>query len=374
MRHFNTHSNASAFASTRATTALIGGLLFAIAVAQSAVAQSPASEQPASAPPAAATAPATQTETPAAQAPSSGSQNSSAPVAPAPKDSADSDSARTQAGGITEDQLRQMFAGKTLYLRGGYLDNALTFDEHGKLIGHSPQGSYTLSLFMVDKVQLSKHKVELTGSRYGLHFLGALPNEDPTKAVDRVKITPKKKFVRITIDRELVVTPKKKKEKKGAAPAKPAPAAAPNAASADTANAAPPAAAPAAEAAATVEQSDVDAAKAEMAAAPEAERPADAASVTTTTSPAHAAQVLRDALDKIFAPNLDQRMIDGLPSFWKLYYLAAATQSDYKPSDPGVYRQRDVDQKAKLTSRPSSRPLMNMRSLAASPAWPCITP
>jgi outer membrane biosynthesis protein TonB len=239
-----------------------------------------------------------------------------------------------------------MLAGKTLYLRGGYLDSSLTFDEHGKLIGHSPQGSYTLSLFMVDKVQLSKHKVELTGARYGLHFLGALPNEDPTKAVDRVRITPKKKFVRITIDRELVVTPKKKKEKKGDAPAKPAT----SAATASAAPAAAPNETPAADQATAVEQSDVDAAKAEMAAAPEAERPADAGSVTTTTSPAHATQVLKDALDKIFAPSLDQRMIDVLPTFWKLYYQAASTQSDYKPSDPGVYRLRDVDQRAKLLS------------------------
>ena len=50
--------------------------------------------------------------------------------------------------------------------------------------------------------------------RYGLHFLGAQANEDPTKAVDRVRITPKKKVVKITIDRELVVIPKKKKHKK----------------------------------------------------------------------------------------------------------------------------------------------------------------
>ena len=35
----------------------------------------------------------------------------------------------------------------------------------------------------------------------------------PTKAMDRVNITPKKKCVKITIDRELVVTPKKEKGK-----------------------------------------------------------------------------------------------------------------------------------------------------------------
>lgn len=122
-----------------------------------------------------------------------------------------------QVGTVTEEELKQMLVGKPLYLRGGYLDNSLSFNEHGGLIGHSPQGSYTLSAIEIDKVHLTKHKVELEGARYGLHFLGALPYEDPTKALDRVKITPKKKVVRLTIDRELVVTPKKKKEGKGEA-------------------------------------------------------------------------------------------------------------------------------------------------------------
>jgi hypothetical protein len=58
-------------------------------------------------------------------------------------------------------------------------------------------------------VRLGKHKLELEGTRYGLHFLGALPNEDPTTAVDRVRITPNKKIVRITIDREVVVSARK---------------------------------------------------------------------------------------------------------------------------------------------------------------------
>ena len=41
-----------------------------------------------------------------------------------------------------------------------------------QLVGHSPQGSYTLSAVEIDKVRLTKHKVELEGARYGLHFLG----------------------------------------------------------------------------------------------------------------------------------------------------------------------------------------------------------
>ena len=65
-------------------------------------------------------------------------------------------------------------------------------------------------------MRLTKHKVELEGARYGLHFLGQLAFEDASSAYDRVRITPKKKVVRITIDREIVVKPKKAKETKAA--------------------------------------------------------------------------------------------------------------------------------------------------------------
>ncbi len=243
----------------------------------------------------------------------------------------------------------------------------------------------------IDRVHLSKHKVELEGSRYGLHFLGALPYEDPTKAVDRVKITPKKKFVKITIDRELIVTPKKKKnkdqdkntkakvgpgglvmpaEQPAATPAStlaeasaapesatasttpdnPQPADATQTASAAPAEATAPATDAAKAAGATKELTDEEQAKADMAAAPQEERPADPNSVTTTTSPAHAAKILKDALDKIFAPGLDERMMAAMPEFWKRYYEAAAARTDYRPKDPTVLRQGAVDQKAALTS------------------------
>jgi TonB family protein len=253
-----------------------------------------------------------------------------------------------------------MLVGKPLYLRGGYLENSLNFNEHGKLIGHSPQGSYTLSAIQIDKVRLTKHKVELEGARYGLHFLGALPYEDPTKALDRVRITPAKKVVKLTIDRELVVKPKKKKEKKNekdkkATPAVPAQAAAAaSAAPAATppAGTAPPASqALAASAPESPEPGDVDAAKAEMAAAPPDERPADPNSVTTTLFPAHATKVLKDALDQIFAPGLDDRMMAAMPDFWKLYYQAVAAKADYRPKDPSVLRQNTVDKKAAMVSK-----------------------
>jgi outer membrane biosynthesis protein TonB len=257
-----------------------------------------------------------------------------------------------EPGSITEDELRKQLEGKDLFLRGGYLDNTLSFNEHGVLIGRSPQGSYTLSGIRIEKVRLLKHKVELEGARYALHFLGALPSEDPTTAVDRVNITPKKKEVRITIDRELVVKPKQQtKKEKNAKPAlaaiAPAAAPAPNAAVIPAPNPAPNLAMGAAP---NIEPTDTREAQKEMAAAPEAERPADARSVTTTLSPAHANQVLEDALGNVFAPGFDARMMASMPRFWKLYYDAVAASADYQPADPSVLRQDMVDTKARLKS------------------------
>lgn len=240
----------------------------------------------------------------------------------------------TLGGGITEDELRRLLVGKTLYLRGGYLDDSLNFNEHGAIIGRSPQGSYTLCVVEIDKVRVTRHKVDLDGVRYGLHFLGALPYEDPATAVDRVRITPKKKILHITIDRELVVKPKKVKAPRGTKPA----------AAATANNSATPAAT------ADQQAGDADELKAEIAAAPADERPADAASVTTTTSPAHSTKVLQQALANIFAPGLDARMMAAMPDFWKLYYQAAAAKSDYRPSDPAVQHQSGVDTKARLLS------------------------
>jgi TonB family protein len=195
----------------------------------------------------------------------------------------------------------------------------------------------------IDRVRLTKHKVELEGARYGLHFLGQLAYEDASSALDRVRITPKKKIVKITIDRELVIVPKKKKvkaakSKAGKSPtvAQPAPAVAKT----DPAAPADPA-----------EMSEADQLKAAIAAAPAAERPADPASVTTTISPAHAAKMLHDALDQIFASGIDDRLMAALPDFWRLYYQAAAAKSDYQPADPAVLLQSAVDHKAVLLSR-----------------------
>ena len=249
-----------------------------------------------------------------------------------------------ESGGINEDELRHLLVGKPLYLRGGFLGDSLSFTEHGDPINHPPIGSYTLSGVQIDKIHLTKHKVELEGSRYGMHFLGALPYEDPSKTVDLVKITPKKKVLKITIDREQIVKPKKEPKEKGK---KPAPA--PNPAASPTSSQSPSPAAPAVPDSATApEPSEADQAKAEIAATPEAERPADPTSVTTTTSPAHAGKLLRDALDRIFSQGLDDQVRARMPQFWQLYYKAQAAGVDYRPQDPTVLRSTAVDQQAKL--------------------------
>jgi TonB family protein len=256
-----------------------------------------------------------------------------------------------QGGGITEEELRQMLVGKTFYLRGGYLDDSLSFNEHGKLASHSPVGSYTLNMVEIDKVRLSKHKVELDGLRYGLHFSNQLAFEDPRTAYDKVRITPKKKALRITIDRESVVKPKKDKEKEKSKKLQAKPAAAPvvSGPAAVAATASTGTQAPAAQPT-PAEEPDTDQAKAEIAAAKPEERPADPDSVTSTTSPAHATMVLKQALDAMFAPGLDDRMMAAMPDFWKLYYKAVAEKTDYRPTDAAVLRQSTVDKKARLLS------------------------
>ena len=345
--------------------ALCGAL--ALALVFSASAQQP--DQPQQQVPAS-TQPDTAPVAPPAAAPSSENQPAAAPQTAQPVQAATpapaAKPAPSQAGEITEAEVKQLLVGKQLFLLGGYLGDNLTFNEHGVLIGHSPTGSYTLNAIQIDKVKLNKHKVELEGARYALHFLGNLPYEEIGKSVDRVKITPNKKSIRITIDRELVVVPKKGKEGKfffgksgKPTPAKTAATPAQSAATAtpaQTETAATSAAAPSAKATATItpstaepaEPSETDQLKASIAATPAAERPADSASMTTTTSPAHANKVFKDAVNKIFAQGFDDKLMASLPGFWKLYYQAVAARADYRPSDPAVMRQNRVDKKARL--------------------------
>src|SRR5580698_1111636 len=332
---------------------LASSALTVVSAKQTAPASTPDNQPAAQATPA--PTPVTTPET--TPAPPAETQPSPSPAAPPSLPAQSSQPAHAaEPNEISEEEIKSLLVGKQLFLRGGYLDNDLSYNENGILVSHSPQGSYTLSAIQIDKVHLAKHKLELEGERFGLHFLGALPYEDPTAAVDRVNITPKKKVVKISIDRELVVKPKEKKEK--GKPANPAPkvATAPAPTTASAPNTAPPPASPTAPAppAPSTEPTDATeaqaAAKAEIAAAPAAERPADAKSVTTTISQAHANAMLRDALDNVFAQPFDTRMMESMPGFWKLYYAAAATKTDYKSADPAVLRQSEVDKKARLTS------------------------
>jgi TonB family protein len=276
------------------------------------------------------------------------------------------------AESAAEEALKQQLAGKPLFLRGGYLGDSLSFTEHGDPVGHPVRGSYTLSAVEIDKVHLTKHRVELEGSRYALHFLGALPYEDSSKAVDRIKITSKKKVLKISIDRERVIKQKKVKgNKKGdrsqGAAAGTAPPASQPVASSETDAAAPTRPAPAkpapaqASAATSADQTGQASTSGagETSPAPEqtagqtpdqlGEQPAaDQASVTTTVSPAHAAKVLQDALDRIFASGLDDKLRAQMPEFWQLYYQAQAAGVEYRPHDQKVLRSSAVDQQAKL--------------------------
>jgi Gram-negative bacterial TonB protein C-terminal len=205
---------------------------------------------------------------------------------------------------VSEDELRAQFQGKTVYLRGGYLDNELRFDEQGHLVGSSPQVPYTLSMFEVSKVHVSKRRVQFEGIRLALHFLGAGAGaegtgEDSLTASDKVRITPKKKTVRITIERVEAVKPSKQKKSKDAA-------------------------------------------------APQSGTPA--ASEQWVMTQARANKLLRDALDRVFSLGLDEKMIAAMPDYWQSYYKDVANKSEYKPDDPSVLRQANVDQKARLLS------------------------
>ncbi len=210
---------------------------------------------------------------------------------------------------LDEGPIRRLLVGKDLYLRSGWLDNALAFDERGALVGHSPQGSYTLCLIRIDKVRLTKRKLELEGRRYGLHFLGAAPGEDLAQAVDRVDITPKKKPVRIAITREPVKKPKRQKHAKKFRPE---------------------------------DHPSLPAVQAESAAVP----PQKGTNMARTQ--AQADRLLLAAINHVFAQGLDARMTASLPEFWKPYYETDAAKAASWPDDPGVMRQRAVDQKARI--------------------------
>lgn len=189
---------------------------------------------------------------------------------------------------LSEEDLRKRLQGKKFYLRNRYSSNDLRFDMHGGLAGSSSQSSYTLSLLAINKVHLSRHQLQLEGIRYGIHFTGEDPTQDPIENAEKLRITPKKKVVKVSI--ALAEPAKKKKSKKGE-PDEPVPAA---------------------------------------------------------MNQAAANRMLLDAVDRVFAADIDEKMIASLPDYWRFYFQAIGAKAAFKPSDPSVLRQSMVDQKARL--------------------------
>jgi TonB family protein len=308
-------------------------------------------------------------QTPGQATPGQAADGSAAPApgpAPAATPAADEVGIANLGGSeVTEEQLRKELVGKPLFLRGAYLGDSLSFTEHGDPTGHPLKGSFTLSGVEIDKVKLTKRKVELEGARYGMHYVAGLPDADPTKDIDWIKITPKKKVLKISIDREQVVKQKPVKEKsakgrKGAAQGKGTSAklqgtaeaaATPAGAEPGATTVAPGGSASSAATQGTEKAPDSPAEPAaEQAVETESEQAADPKSVTTTSSPTHATAMLRAAIDRVLAPRIDARLERQMPEFWKLYFQAKEAGVEYRPRDPKVLRSSAVDQQAKVVS------------------------
>jgi hypothetical protein len=338
----------------------------------------PAPAQPAQPDPAQQTQPGTQPDaaqqvpaqqTPASTTPGSFSVSTVPPAAQTtPSGTTTSGTAPSASDAILESELRTLLVGKPLFLRGCYLSDDLRFNERGGLYDSSSRGSFTLSGIQIETVRLTRKELILEGDRYGYRFLGALPGNNPTDDMERIKITSKKKPLRIRIEREEVVGSKKEKEKpekeKAAKPGAAAGSKPPAEAQAATAPAAaaPDAAAAPASAANPASPATPDAATpAQASASPAASDPAKVEPLKdepTTDSPEHAAQRLKDALARLFTPSIDDRFVSAMPPYWQLYYKDLAAKTDYRPSDPAVFRQSQVDKKARLISAldPPSNP------------------
>jgi TonB family protein len=243
----------------------------------------------------------------------SGQQTAAANGVVAPAATAQTDAALLKSTPpLTEDALRARYVGKLIFLRGSYLGDDLNFDMNGKVNGSPTVASFTLSGFEVRKVKLSKHKLDIEADRYGLHYIGALPYEDETKSFDQVKIS--KKPVHISIEREVIVIPKVKKDKKKKEPTPQEVAAAQSLKTRDAAGNASQPAAPAATPASAVETNQALAA----------------------VSPAHSAMVMNKALDSIFANDIDQAMMSHLPDYWQEYFASKSQHHPFMPADASI--------------------------------------
>jgi TonB family protein len=248
-------------------------------------------------------------------------------VAPAASATAAADAALVKSTPpLTEDDLCARYVGKLIFLRGSYLGDDLNFDMDGKVNGSPTVGSFTLSGFEVRKVKLSKHKLEIEADRYGLHFLGALPYEDEAKPFDQVKIS--KKPVHISIEREVIVIPKVKKEKK--TKDQPTPAELAAAQTLKTRDAA----APATLAATVAANEGLKESNKALKQSNEALKETNEA--LKTVSPAHSAMVMNKALNSIFANDIDPVMMSHLPEYWQEYFTSKSEHRKYMPKDASI--------------------------------------
>jgi hypothetical protein len=270
-------------------------------------------------------------------APTGGAAASTPALVPAVSATAAADAALVKSTPpLTEADLQARYAGKLIFLRGAYLGDDLNFDMDGKVTGSPAVGSFTLSGFEVRKVKLSKHKLDIEADRYGLHFLGALPYEDDAKPFDQVKIS--KKPVHISIEREVIVIPKVKKEKKKKDEAAPKELVAAQALK--TRDGAAQATATAetdkpATQAATVETNQA-LKESNRALKESTEALKEANEALKAVSPAHSAMVMNKALNKIFANDIDPVMMSHLPEYWQEYFTSKSEHRQYMPKDASI--------------------------------------
>jgi TonB family protein len=267
-------------------------------------------------------------------APASGAAASTAAVVPAVSAAAADAALLKSTTPLTEDDLRARYVGKLIFLRGSYLGDDLNFDMEGKVNGSPTVGSFTLSGFEVRKVKLSKHKLDIEADRYGLHFLGALPYEDDAKPFDQVKIS--KKPVHISIDREVIVIPKVKKEKKKKDEPTPKELAA--AQTLKTRDVAAPAAVEAPKPATQAATAETNEALKETnkALKETTEALKETNDALKAVSPAHSAMVMNKALNSIFANDIDPVMMSHLPEYWQEYFTSKSEHRQFMPKDATI--------------------------------------
>jgi hypothetical protein len=221
---------------------------------------------------------------------------------------------------MSEQELRARLVGRPLYLRGLWLDESLHFSMDGDLVGQSPKGSFTLCGVLIDHIHVTKKTVEMEGIRWGIHFEDEAQWKDQATSFDRLQITPRKKHQVIVIDRLEVVSPKKEGGRGFLGILK-----------------------------LGSKQSDT-----EPATKTQADGAAGSASATTkqgggaagtglddgktTTSPAESARRLRAAMNKIFAPELDAKMVAAMPDYWQFFYQAQQAHKSLVPTDPNIVR------------------------------------